>query len=28
VGDRYIPKSDTTQVSNLDAFVVTLLDTP
>jgi hypothetical protein len=27
-GDRYIPKSDTTQVSNLDAFVVTLLDTP
>ena len=26
-GDRYIPNSDTTQVSNLDAFVVTLLDT-
>ncbi len=28
VGDRYIPNSDTTQVSNLDAFVVTQLDTP
>jgi hypothetical protein len=27
-GDRYIPNSDTTNVSNLDAFVVTLLDTP
>ena len=28
VGDRYIPKSDTTQLSNLNGFVVTLLDTP
>jgi hypothetical protein len=27
-GDRYIPKSDTTQVSNLDAFVVTLTALP
>ena len=28
VGDRLYSKINTTQVSNLDAFVVTLLDTP
>jgi Beta-propeller repeat len=27
-GDRYVPNSDTTQPSNLDAFVVRLIDTP